>query len=249
MTKRGAFYATLRSRGLRNTLAILFSYVADYSFDVRYGTDTRSWASLDSIVIDSSNVRHGEMYQPTLALPLERLFRALQLPADTVLVDLGCGKARVLLVAARAGLRTVRGVEFSPQLCRIARRNCLVFSQKTHLATTFEIIEGDVVDYAVRPDDTVFFLYNPFDGQILRRVLANIRASQQAHPRPVWIIYRNAVYSAIIDDTPGFVKAQDYLFWGLDFVVYQSHGVLHLPATAPENKPAFLPVNTDIDGC
>jgi len=248
VTKLGAFYTTLRGRGLRNTLAILLSYIADYSFDVRYGTDTRSWASLDSLVIDSSNVQHGEMYQPTLALPLARLFRALQLPDDTVLVDLGCGKARVLLVAAQAGLETARGVEFSPQLCHIARRNCLVFAQKTHVATTFEIFEGDVVDYAVRPDETVFFLYNPFDGQILRRVLENIRVSQRAYPRPVWIVYRNAVHRAIIDNTPGFVKSQTYLFGGLDFAVYLSHVALHEPAVGRENEPAPLPMATDIDG-
>lgn len=248
MTKLGAFFATLRGRGLRNTLMILLSYIVDYSFDVRYGTDTRSWASLDGLGIDSSNVQHGEMYQPTLALPLARLFQALQLPSGTVFVDLGCGKARVLLVASKAGLQTARGVEFSPELCRIARRNCLVFAQKTHVATTFEIIEGDVVNYVIRPDETVFFLYNPFDDQILIRVLANIRASQRARPRPVWIIYRNAVHSAIIDNTPGFVKLQTYLFWGLDFVVYQSHDALHEPAASLVNEPAPLPVATDTGG-
>lgn len=239
MTKLGAFYVTLKNRGVRNTLAILLSYGADYSFDLRYGTDTRSWASLDSLAIDSDNKVHGEMYQPTMALPLARLFKTLNLPADGALVDLGCGKARVLLLAAQAGIPAARGVEFSPELCRIARHNCALFAQKTRIATAFEIVEADVVDYAVRPDETVFFLANPFDGAVLTRVLENIKTSQRTHPRPLWIIYRNAVHSAVIDDDPAFVRLRDYVFWGLDFVVYSNQGAPHAPATS---QPAASPV-------
>ncbi len=224
MSKLGALVAGIRSHGLRNTAAIVLAYTADYSFDVRYGTDTRSWASLDNLAIGSVNKQRGEMYQPTLAGPLARLFRALALPNDSVLVDLGCGKARVLLVAAQAGVPVVRGVEFSPELCRIARRNCAIFAQKTGVAATFEVVEADVVDYAIRPDESVFFLYNPFDGAVLRQVLANISASQRVHPRPLWIIYRNAVHSALLDGAAGFVRLRDYVFGGLDFVVYHSAG-------------------------
>lgn len=226
MSPWGALYATLRARGLRNTAAILLSYAADYSFDWRYGTDTRTWASLDSLAISSANKAHGEMYQPTLALPLTQLWRSLPLPADSVLVDLGCGKGRVLLSAALAGLATARGVEFSPELCRIARRNCAEFAARTHVTTTFEVIEADVVDYAIRPDETVFFLYNPFDAAILRRVLHAIGQSCATHPRPVWIIYRNAVHRSVIDEAPGFVRMRDFVFWGLDFAVFLRAGIL-----------------------
>ena len=38
----------------------------------------------------------------------------------------------------------------------------------------------------------------------------------------MWIIYRNAVHGAIIDNAPDFVKQREYLVWGLDFLVYQS---------------------------
>jgi SAM-dependent methyltransferase len=225
MTRLHALYVTLKARGLGKTLAILLVYVADYTFDIRYGTDTRSWTSLDDLSIDSENKQRGEMYQPTLALPLERLFRELNLPASSVLVDLGCGKGRVLLVAAKAGLKTMRGVEFSPELCRIARRNCDLYTAKTQGAATFEIIEGDVVNYEVRQDDNVFFLYNPFDGEILSYVLDTIRASQRVYPRPMWIIYRNAVHGAIIDNDPVFEKQREHVIWGLDFAVYQIKGL------------------------
>ena len=225
MTRLHALYVTLKDRGLGTTLAILLVYVADYAFDIRYGTDTRSWTSLDDLSIDSENKHRGEMYQPTLALPLERLFRELKLPASSVLVDLGCGKARVLLVAAKVGLKTMRSIEFSPELCQIARRNCDLYTAKTHGAATFEIIEDDVVNYEVRQDDNVFFLYNPFDAEILSHVLDKIRASQRAHPRPMWIIYRNAVHGAIIDNDPIFEKQREYVIWGLDFLVYQIKGL------------------------
>ena len=239
MTKLRRFYVTLKGRGLRKTLAILLFYVADYSFDVSYGTDTRSWTSLDSLVIDSDNLQHGEMYQPTLALPLERLFQALQLPDEH-------RARRPWLWQSTGAAGGFAGWAENSARCRVLAgivSHCpsqlLTFRPaKTHVATTFEIIEGDVVDYVVRQDETVFFLYNPFDGEILRRVLASIRASQHAHPRPVWIIYRNAVHSAVIDNTPGFVKSQTYVLWGLDFVVYQSQDALHEPAVGLVNQTA-----------
>ena len=79
-----AFLHTLKSRCVGNTLAILVSYVVDFAFDVKYRTETRSWINLDNLSIGSDNRQHGEMYQPTLALPLDRLFRKLHLPNGTI---------------------------------------------------------------------------------------------------------------------------------------------------------------------
>lgn len=231
MNKLRAFLSTLNERGLGHTLAILVSYGADYAFDARYRTDTRSWVGLPSLSIDSANKQRGQMYQPTLALPLEQLFRKLRLPVDGVLVDLGAGKGRVLLIAASHGFPVVRGVEFSPELCRIAMHNCTVYKAKTHVAATFEIIESDVVDYTVRDDDKVFFMFNPFDGEILGCVLQNIKASLHDRPRPVWIIYRNAVHKAIIESDPAFEKHGSYVLWGLDFSIYRSASGLRTRAT------------------
>ena len=136
-----------------------------------------------------------------------------------MLVNLGCGKGRVLLVAAKAGLKTIRGVEFSPELCRIARRNCDQYTAKTQGAATFGIIEGDVVNYEVRQDDNVFFLYNPFDTG---PAVCSTRSEPHSTPTAAdVIIYRNAVHGAIVDNDPIFEKQREYVIWGLDFWVYQ----------------------------
>jgi len=73
------------------------------------------------------NRRHAVSYQPTKARPFQDLLRRLDLPAGGTFVDVGSGKGRVLLLAARHPFKRVVGIEFSPSLCEQARRNIEIF--------------------------------------------------------------------------------------------------------------------------
>ena len=114
---------SIKDRGYWGTIQVTLSYIIDYFFDIRYGTDTFSWVELDDLQIQSKNIKRGERYQPTHAMSLRNLFRKLRIPREKILVDLGSGKGKVLLVAAEYGFKEVWGVEFSKELCHIAKRN------------------------------------------------------------------------------------------------------------------------------
>jgi len=137
---------------------------AGVAFDLRHGTNTTLWVNLNRLNIQSENAARGVDYQPTQVIPLRRLFKELEIPRDKVFVDLGCGKGRVLLVAAEAGFRDLRGVEFSSELCEVATANCARYSEKTGSQAVFRIVHSDVVDYPMKDAD-IFFLFNPFDAQ------------------------------------------------------------------------------------
>jgi hypothetical protein len=68
----------------------------DFFYDFRYGTDTYERIELDDLDIDGDKKSRAEFYQATHALPLRKLFKRLQIPPGRVLVDLGCGKGKVL---------------------------------------------------------------------------------------------------------------------------------------------------------
>src|SRR5215218_10190886 len=51
------------------------------------------------------------------------LFGRLEVSRDDVFVDLGCGKGRVLYMAARRPFKRVIGIEWSERFSRIARVN------------------------------------------------------------------------------------------------------------------------------
>lgn len=108
-------------------------------------------------------------YQPTPARIVLDLVRRLALGPADVLYDLGCGLGRVVLLAALASDARVTGVEFEPTYVAFAQRR----AADLNLArASFINADAREVNYA---DGTVFFLYTPFKGKILQRVLALLR--------------------------------------------------------------------------
>jgi SAM-dependent methyltransferase len=209
-------------RGWRGLAALAATKVTDYLFDVRYGIETRSLEKLTSLSGTVGDLAHALPYQPTSVMALRRLLRTLDVGPGRVLVDFGCGKGRVLMVAAPFGFRALRGVEFSSSLCAVARANIDRFRRRSGVAAEFEIIHGDAGEYVVRDDEDVFFLFNPFDDHVLERVIANISRSFAARPRPLLLIYRRPVHEDIITNASPFRKVAAPVVWASDFSIFEA---------------------------
>lgn len=224
MTALGRLSKSLREEGLSSTIAKLYGLGADYWFDFRHGTDTCSWSELDQLTIDSENKASGYRYQPARVVPLRRLLQNIgrDLPPTPVLVDFGSGKGRVLLVAAEWGMRELRGIEFSKELCEIARKNCSRFKAQTGNSAEFQIRETDAAQYDVQPEENVFFFYNPFDDTVLAKVLDNIGESLHRHPRKILIVYYNPLWNDVMTSRPGLRLVREVRFWGFQFNVIEN---------------------------
>lgn len=182
---------TISQSGLSGVAEKLRARVVDVLFDVRYGLDTDASDDLTTLTISGANREHARAYQATRVFSLRAIFPRLkaEAQAESVFVDLGCGKGRVLLVAAEFGFKTVRGVEFASELCETAKRNCTIYAAKRRLDTTFTITCTDAAEYPIAADEDVYFMFNPFDDVVMHRVLDNIAASCRLHPRPLLILY------------------------------------------------------------
>ena len=111
----------LRHHGWRHTLADL---AAEWWFDLRRGTETFRPRELDQLQIPADAAADGVQYQganPRLVRELLSLLPASTLSAT--FVDYGCGKGRVLLLAAEAGFIRLIGVEFAPELATVCEAN------------------------------------------------------------------------------------------------------------------------------
>jgi len=212
-------FQVVRERGVARTLPVLVSHLADLRFEARYGTDTVSWVRIEDLEIDSDNKDRAVDYQPTQRLPLMRLLETLDIPRDRVFLDLGSGKGKALLIAAEFGFETLRGVEFSPELCRVAEDNCEKYRKRTGNRTSFRIIESDAILYEFT-DEAVIYLFNPFDAWVLRFVMENLAQSLQTHPRRAWIIYRRPLHREVIERVEGIRLLGEYRCWGSDFCVF-----------------------------
>jgi hypothetical protein len=103
-------------------------------------------------------------------------------------VDLGSGKGKVLLEAASYPFKSVEGVEFCPDLHMIAENNIRRYRGKIRCQGTVRSILGDAVDYMLPSGQVVIYLFNPFSGPVLTKVIDNIRLSANACPRNIFII-------------------------------------------------------------
>ena len=188
----GDTLSALRRAGWQNTLRIIASAVRDAEFDRSYGTDTSGYADPRAYARSDPRAQRATFYVATRAKPFLDFLRHSRVPTAGTFVDFGCGKGRALLLAAQHGFQSVTGVEFSPLLCRAADRNIALFrSRAPH--TSFAVICGDAGDYNVRPDDAVFYSYDPFDDELIDRCLRHIKASIDSSPRRVTVIYHNSL--------------------------------------------------------
>jgi len=214
----------LQRYGLKGTILKLYSRITYNWFDLRYGTDTSTMVPLEQLTIDSDNKTKGYTYGPSRARPLKKLLSTIKSPilADSVFLDLGCGKGKPLLVASEFGFKELRGVEFAKELCEIAKTNIAIYKTKTGVSAQFQIIESDVIDYVIKTDENVFFMGNPFDEIILNKVLHNIKSSLLIYPRKILIIYYYPIHRHVIESSNMFVKLQDLSFEEDNFVVYSN---------------------------
>jgi hypothetical protein len=111
--------------------------------------------------------------QPSPARTILEVLQVLPTDADDIFYDLGSGLGHVpILVNLLTGIKS-KGVEIQEFYCRYSNK-CL---SKLGLSDT-EFIHADArnVDY---DDGTIFYMYTPFRGNVLRQVLAKLEAQSK----------------------------------------------------------------------
>ncbi len=119
-------------------------------------------------------------YQPTPARHIFSLIDLTALSAADVLVDLGSGLGHVpLLVSICTAARSI-GIELEPAYITCARQ-CVHSLNLNRVA--FLQQDARVADLST---GTVFYLYTPFTGSILRTVLKRLQCEAEARPIRVY---------------------------------------------------------------
>lgn len=110
---------------------------------------------------------------PYLPCPVDALLRAVEqapVGAGDVFVDLGSGAGRALTFVHLLTGATAIGIEIQPELVRAARETAarLRLSRVTTLEGDASSVTGSAAS------GSVFFLYCPFSGERLARLLAEL---------------------------------------------------------------------------
>ena len=192
-TPKGELVRTLPSRVVRRVwqkglfdTARRTCFLADQTMRERWlGIDTQDFIPWHAISDDPDCVDYDPIGYRTCARALNMLEIE---PGRDVFLDYGCGKGRVLVLAARRAFRRVIGVELSHALADQARRNLSAAKRRLN-CRSIEVVHQDARQYAIPSYATVFFLFNPFGGNILRTVQAKIYQSWLDYPRRIQLLY------------------------------------------------------------
>jgi hypothetical protein len=137
----------------------------DYLDELLSGVLQLEVPSSEAVPLESEMVP----YQPTPARHIFDLVRRAALTERDVLIDLGAGLGHVTLMVSICTSASCIGIELEPSYVNCARK-----SLRSLNLSNARFIQGDA-----RAEDlshgTVFYLYTPFNGAILRDVLSALR--------------------------------------------------------------------------
>jgi hypothetical protein len=183
-------------------------------FDASRGVQTSGGVLLDGLTLVGSG-REGFRYVPVRPSSARRIIEGLPIGnfADYTFIDLGSGKGRMLLIAGEYPFRQVQGVEFAVELHRQAQTNLIRYRGPRWRCPSVLSLLMDAVDYEFPPGNLVLYLFNPFGGEVIEKVLARLDASLREEPRDAIVVMLYPEHAAALDARPHFRLLRETRRW------------------------------------
>ncbi|WP_425908294.1 class I SAM-dependent methyltransferase [Nitrobacter sp. TKz-YC02] len=172
------------------------------AFDQEFNTDTDGIVPLWKLQIESPYREQGVRYQASNPDFIRAAIETLPIqPEEFVYVDIGSGKGRTLLVASEYPFRRVIGVEFSPELNAVAADNIRKYRGSKRKCDDVSSVRADAANWEFPAENTMFFLYNPFGEDVLRRMLVNLETSLAGNDREIYMVYSHPIFAHLLDSS------------------------------------------------
>ncbi|MGI9405323.1 MAG: hypothetical protein ACR2O4_03035, partial [Hyphomicrobiaceae bacterium] len=69
------------------------------------------------------------------------------------------------------------------------------------------VVHDDATMFSIPSGPTIFFLYNPFSGVVLRRFIDHVLEDHARAPRPMVFFYLNPEETAVFDAEPTLIRS------------------------------------------
>jgi SAM-dependent methyltransferase len=163
-------------------------------FDFIYGVETCREVPLEALRYYERDIVHSRRYQAHPLKPVKKALTDLSINyKDYDFIDIGSGKGRALFLASQFPFREVKGIDICPELCQKALENREKFQRKvgkTH--SNISILNQNVLQAQWGSSKKLFFLYNPFDGIILKKFIQTYKESGSPHQEDIFL-YLNPI--------------------------------------------------------
>jgi SAM-dependent methyltransferase len=158
-------------------------------FDLEHNIETSARIHETDLEIADPNWIHASAYFPTPSRFLKEALVGLDIRfEDFTFVDLGSGKGRVLFMASEFSFRKIIGVEISPELHALSRRNIASYKGEQRCNDIHPVCM-DFTKFEFPEAPLFIFLYNPASPYLTNVVARNLMRSLNKRPREVWILY------------------------------------------------------------
>ena len=174
---------------------------------VQFGADVEFTTSELGIYEKAGYEEHLVGYEQTNLLFNYELENYLKKKShfDDSILDIGCGKGRMLYFFYKCGFGNSDGLEYSRDLAHVALNNYeIVKKRKSIKESLFNIFVGDAAEFDSYVNYNYFYMYNPFDGEVMQKVISRIIESQKESNRKIYIVYKNPLYEDVIEKTGCF---------------------------------------------
>jgi SAM-dependent methyltransferase len=186
-----------------------------HPFDKLYGIDASGFVPAAKIHADPVLAAGINGYLGSQAGVVRDALKALGDTRDYSFVDLGCGKGRVTIVASEFPFREITGIELSPELADIARRNVEKMSRRFPGRPPITIRAGNALDFALPPGKSVIFIYHTFGRELMKQFAAKLESALDApDASEIFVVYYNPVFGEVLDASPALSR------WYADVIPY-----------------------------
>lgn len=198
MEKVRKLVAVCKERGARAALHAVMNRLdrelrlcADrWGFDRRYHVDTSGLIAQAGLDISKAQRREAVHYEPMPVKALRGMLKTLAIDHDGyTFIDFGSGKGRTLLLASEYPFKKIIGVEFSRPLHGAATNNITAWKSPAQRCFDIESLCMDARSFMLPDSPLVIFLFNPFSPLITSELVAHIKESLHARPRPLHLLY------------------------------------------------------------
>ncbi len=129
-------------------------------------------------------------------------------------------------------------------LCQIAERNVNAFRQRTSNSCSVNVICTNILQYQLKGDESISFLYSPFDHPVTKGFLDLLCKSIDDNPRTLYLIIDEFRFPELLEDDKYFSHTGTYTYGAAEFQIYLHEAWHERASTATEiisrsAKPQF----------
>ena len=179
-----SYYKILKNKGFKS---VIDEIKDNLLFDIINGTSTQLREGKSNLEFKHYSPGYTSLVHDSLKI-LPIYFK------KSTFVDFGSGKGKITLIATKYNFKNIVGVEIKNNLVDIAKKNELIFFSKywnKKFKKNISFINCDAINYVFKGDENVFFMFDPFPKEKLKKIINNISKNKQTHLRQIYIIFFN----------------------------------------------------------